>query len=682
MIGRPLQGARGPLQRRIRGIVTTGRPRGPQDEGAQTGAEPVAEGVVGGTCSARPGSGPRARRSTGGGEPSAWLAGQRTRTPIGPFRPRNRRSAARRMPAEASGSIRWAVPGDVVHAGIVIGRGRPGKVRSRNTVVAAFRMTRAGAGSRIIGPWPTGRTHRRRATCWPSRRLPRRSSSATCAPSSPSPRSSTSRARPTACTSRSRRSAARSSALEKLIGCDLLRRSTHRVELTLAGEALLERTHGLLEGFDEAVSHDPVGGRRARVPPRPVLGAGVRHRRFRDLARRAPRRDRGPVRPVPTARRDRGRAGERRRRCLVSDQHRPRPPGDRHLPPRRRPRLRLLLRPSWRDRRRRRGRGRRPRSRPSTASPPEHPFPADLEDAERAYRWMVSSGVDPARIVVAGDSSGAGLGMSLLLSLKRDGGPMPGGAVWFCPVGRHHRQHPADRPAGRTSSPRRWRGLVLPLVDDYLAGHPIDEPAPEPAQQDLSGLPPMLIQGADRRPAARGRPPAHRARPRSRRRREAGALPGRDALLPDLLVVSPGGPRGGRAGRAVHQLDRRRARLLCGRCRMTRSEDPEGPRAAFGEARHRARRPGGAATPGPRPPRLARLADEADGEARGAPPGDGAEDGPDARRDEGRGDEDRPARLVHRHRVPAARVRRDLPGGAREAAHLGAADAVEAGRRR
>ena len=67
------------------------------------------------------------------------------------------------------------------------------------------------------------------------------------------------------------------------------------------------------------------------------------------------------------------------------------------------------------------------------------------------------------------------------------------------------------------------------------------------------------------------------------------------------------------------------------------------------------------------------------GEARGPPPRDGAEDGPHARRDEGRGDEDRPARLVHRHRVPAARVRRDLPGGAGEAAHLGAADAVGAG---
>src|SRR6478752_7563368 len=35
-------------------------------------------------------------------------------------------------------------------------------------------------------------------------------------------------------------------ALERLVGCDLLRRSTHRVELTLAGEALLDRARRLL----------------------------------------------------------------------------------------------------------------------------------------------------------------------------------------------------------------------------------------------------------------------------------------------------------------------------------------------------------------------------------------------------------------------------------------------------
>jgi DNA-binding MarR family transcriptional regulator len=44
------------------------------------------------------------------------------------------------------------------------------------------------------------------------------------------------------------------SSLERLVGCELLRRSTHRVELTLAGEALLGRVRELLQSLDEAVS--------------------------------------------------------------------------------------------------------------------------------------------------------------------------------------------------------------------------------------------------------------------------------------------------------------------------------------------------------------------------------------------------------------------------------------------
>src|SRR2546421_2949237 len=42
--------------------------------------------------------------------------------------------------------------------------------------------------------------------------------------------------------------------LEELVGCELLRRSTHTVELTLAGEQLLERSRKLLADVDAAVS--------------------------------------------------------------------------------------------------------------------------------------------------------------------------------------------------------------------------------------------------------------------------------------------------------------------------------------------------------------------------------------------------------------------------------------------
>ena len=39
-------------------------------------------------------------------------------------------------------------------------------------------------------------------------------------------------------------------ALERLLGCELLRRSTHRVELTVAGSALLDRARRLLADLD------------------------------------------------------------------------------------------------------------------------------------------------------------------------------------------------------------------------------------------------------------------------------------------------------------------------------------------------------------------------------------------------------------------------------------------------
>ena len=52
-----------------------------------------------------------------------------------------------------------------------------------------------------------------------------------------------------------------------------------------------------------------------------------------------------------------------------------------------------------------------------------------------------------------------------------------------------------------------------------------------------------------------------------------------------------------------------------------------------------------------------------------------------ARRDEGRRDEDRPDRVLHRHRLPAPRVPRDLPGAARQAAHRRAGDALGEGPR-
>ena len=43
---------------------------------------------------------------------------------------------------------------------------------------------------------------------------------------------------------------------------------------------------------------------------------------------------------------------------------------------------------------------------------PEHRFPAGLDDALAGYRWLVSAGIDPKNISVAGDSAGGGMALA------------------------------------------------------------------------------------------------------------------------------------------------------------------------------------------------------------------------------------------------------------------------------
>ena len=102
-------------------------------------------------------------------------------------------------------------------------------------------------------------------------------------------------------------------ALEKALGCELLRRTTHRVELTLAGEALLDRSHDVLRGVDEAVAAaQSVGGELAeRVERLWAPLAGDRG------PRGAARRLRGAARRVRPAAGVRGPLRARQRRALA-----------------------------------------------------------------------------------------------------------------------------------------------------------------------------------------------------------------------------------------------------------------------------------------------------------------------------------------------------------------------------
>jgi monoterpene epsilon-lactone hydrolase len=60
---------------------------------------------------------------------------------------------------------------------------------------------------------------------------------------------------------------------------------------------------------------------------------------------------------------------------------------------------------------------------------PEHPFPAAVEDAISAWRWLLGSGVTPARAAIVGDSAGGGLALATAIALRDRGISLPAGIV-------------------------------------------------------------------------------------------------------------------------------------------------------------------------------------------------------------------------------------------------------------
>lgn len=127
---------------------------------------------------------------------------------------------------------------------------------------------------------------------------------------------------------------------------------------------------------------------------------------------------------------------------------------------------------------------------------PEYPFPAGLEDAAAAYRWLLKGGVDPKRIVIAGDSAGGGLTLATLLTLRDAGDPLPAAAVLFSPW--------TDLAA--TGESMTTRAAVDPMLSResmstitgwYIGDRDPRAPLVSPLYGDFSGLPPLFIQVGD-----------------------------------------------------------------------------------------------------------------------------------------------------------------------------------------
>lgn len=125
---------------------------------------------------------------------------------------------------------------------------------------------------------------------------------------------------------------------------------------------------------------------------------------------------------------------------------------------------------------------------------PEHPYPAALEDAVSAYRWLLYQGYEAEKILVAGDSAGGGLALSLIMYLRDHGEKLPAGVIAMSPwtdltaSGESYESNFQKDPLfGNTRDSLIYNREYVGLEDPR-------NPYISPAFGEFDGFPPMLIQ--------------------------------------------------------------------------------------------------------------------------------------------------------------------------------------------
>lgn len=182
--------------------------------------------------------------------------------------------------------------------------------------------------------------------------------------------------------------------------------------------------------------------------------------------------------------------------------------------------------------------------------PPDHPYPAALDDCIAAYRALLRERA-PSEIVVSGGSAGGNLAAALMLRARDEGLPLPAGLILGTPEvdltesGDSFRTNNGVDPSLRT---------LMPVNLLYANGHDLTLPYLSPLFGDLTGFPPTILTTGTRDLYLSNTVRMHR------KLRAAG--------VPAELHVTEAGPHtgfpGGPEGEEIDQEIRRFMRMILG----------------------------------------------------------------------------------------------------------------------
>ncbi len=127
---------------------------------------------------------------------------------------------------------------------------------------------------------------------------------------------------------------------------------------------------------------------------------------------------------------------------------------------------------------------------------PENPYPAAMDDAMKAWNYLMILGYGARDVIVAGDSAGGNMALSLVHKLKAQERLLPRGLVLMSPW--------TDLTAsGKTHTSRADIDPVLSapyleeMTQNYAAGQDLKDPFISPLFGEFEGFPPTYIQVGD-----------------------------------------------------------------------------------------------------------------------------------------------------------------------------------------
>ncbi|MFZ5756769.1 MAG: alpha/beta hydrolase [Pseudomonadota bacterium] len=126
---------------------------------------------------------------------------------------------------------------------------------------------------------------------------------------------------------------------------------------------------------------------------------------------------------------------------------------------------------------------------------PEHRFPAWLDDAVSAYRFLLGQGYSPENIALGGDSAGGNLVLITLQQIRTEKLPMPGAAFCISPwadMACEGDSLERNNPKDVMFAAHGVRALAKYHTRDSDPKHPLLSPV----HADCTGFPPLLIQAS------------------------------------------------------------------------------------------------------------------------------------------------------------------------------------------